>query len=144
MGDGKGRILWSYVTVIVNVLTALSFLTFTSVIEYGLMKRKSLFRFALIVCITLILVFVCFTPDSVYIACILIIIARISQSIAHMSYDALLDAVSTHTHKNPHTISARSVITGYSGMIAFIIFAAPVLGILYTAIPGLSTLWLQG
>ena len=141
-GDGKGRILWSYIVVIMSVITALSFLTFTSVIEYGLMKRKSLFRFALVTSLTLILFFVCFTPGSVYIASIFTIIAKICQSIASMAYDSLLDAVSTND--NHHIISSRAIITGYTGIVVFIITAAPVLAIFYFSIPGLSNLWLQG
>lgn len=141
LGIGQGKILFSYVTIIVAILTSISFLTVTSVLDYGLMKRKAFFRFALISSIVLILFIFCFEQGAVYFACVLVILARVSYSIASISYDALLDAISCD--RDPHSVSARSYVTGYVGMLAFILTIAPILALIYTY-GTRDLLWLEG
>lgn len=140
-GDGQGKIVFSYLTTLVSILVSLSYLTFTSIFEYGLMKRKGLSRFAFISSIFLMFFIFCFANDAIYLACILVIVSRVAQSIAQIAYDSLLDAISKG--RDPHSVSTRGYITGYSGMLAFLVYAAPILGVLYGVFK-VTALWYEG
>jgi len=127
-GDGQGKIVFSYLTTLSSILVSLSYLTFTSVFEYSLMKRKGLSRFAFISSFFLMLFIFCFVGDAIYLACFLVVVSKVSQSISQIAYDSLLDAISKG--RDPHSVSTRGYIAGYSGMLAFLVYAAPILGVL--------------
>lgn len=143
IGNNEGKILWSYLSATTQALTALSFLTFTSILEFGCMKRKALIRFSFAAAIFMISFIFCFEPGSVYFASVLAVGCQICQSIGSVSFDSLLDAVSVG--KKAYSISSRSSITGYCGMAVFLLFAAPILAIFYYGVtPTPSTLWIEG
>ena len=138
-GTGTGRILWSYLSAAMSILTAILYLSATSVIEFGNMKCKALLRCGLSTSISLLLFVFCFSPGSVYLACILAVISVCIQRVGSVAYDSLLDAVSLG--KDAHQISARGFSTSYIGIIFFLIFLAIVMGIFYAALNP-SVLWL--
>ena len=174
-GEGTGAVIYSYLSVVSSILTAASFLTFTSVMEYDTLKRKSMVRFAYACAFGLICFVFCFSSGSIYLASLLSVLCKVSQSIASLANDALLDAVTnentpsrspsssasinalsavpdsnlphpqphphphSHSHSEPpsqlvHQINARANVTGYLGMLTFLVLLAPVLAIAY--IPG--------
>jgi len=140
-GDGQGKIVFSYLTTLSSILVSLSYLTFTSVFEYSLMKRKGLSRFAFISSFFLMLFIFCFVGDAIYLACFLVVVSKVSQSISQIAYDSLLDAISKG--RDPHSVSTRGYIAGYSGMLAFLVYAAPILGVLYGVFK-VPSLWYEG
>lgn len=164
-GEGTGAVIYSYLSVVSSILTAASFLTFTSVMEYETLKRKSMVRFAYACAFGLICFVFCFSPGSIYLASLLSVLCKVSQSIASLANDALLDAVTNEntparspssssvnapsadpdstlppspsespSHQLVHQINARANVTGYLGMLTFLVLLAPVLAIAY--IPG--------
>lgn len=143
-GDGKGKVLWAYLTVVISVIVALLYISFTAVIEYGNIKRKGLVRCGAAAAIFLILFIFCFASNSVYLACVLVVCSICCQRVADVSYDSLLDAVSKKSVSNSsHQVSSRGSATGYLGIISFVIVLAPILGVIYILFnPG--NLWIQG
>lgn len=139
-GSGSGVILWSYVSVVIAIITAVLYMTVTAVIEYENIKTKVLLLCGRVSSIFLILFLFAFSSGTVYLAVILTVIAICSKRIADVAYDSLLDAVAVG--KNAHHISTRGNVTGYAGMLIFIVVIAPILLIIYfTRNPG--TLWIE-
>jgi hypothetical protein len=180
-GEGTGAILYSYLSVAISITTALSFLTFTSVMEYNLLRRKAMVRFGYACSVGLLLFVFCFSPGSVYLASLLSVVCKVSQSVASLANDALLDSVANEESRlldssssfsrsssssssqaaappppslqepapsvgdyvNVHAINSRANVTGYCGMILFLVCLVPVLAIAY--FPGrLGLFWVQG
>ena len=142
-GFGNGRIVYVYLTSLISICTALSFLTGTSIMEYGMMKRKALVRFSIASAFALCLFVFCFSAGSTIIACVLMLIAKVCLSISGLAHDSLLHAVAKG--KDAHQINARSYSTGYSGMIAYILlFLLPIYATFNFAFSVKSTLWLEG
>lgn len=124
----NGKNLWTYLSSGIYIITAICLVTFTSIIEFGCMKRKALVRCSVASAVFLILFVVCYSPSivTVVLALILSILSKVLYSISNVAYDALLDAVTCdqgRTSYAPHQISSRGFITGYLGMIVFILFA---------------------
>jgi MFS-type transporter involved in bile tolerance (Atg22 family) len=140
-GRHQGRIVFAYVIIISAILSSISFVTFTSVLEYGHLKRKALFRFSFATAIFLLLFLLCFHSSVVYLACALAVGAKVSQSIASIAFDSLLDAISVN--RNAHSISNRAYVTGFIGLLTFIVLIIPILAALRFA-AHVSDLWVQG
>lgn len=145
-GNNQGRIILSYTIAVSLILTAISFITFTTILEYGHLKRKILFQFSCMTAAFHLLFFLCFNPGAIYLACALSTGSRVCQAIASVAYDALLDAISRHDPANkrdPHAISSRAFISGYVGILLFFIVLVPVLSVAYFALH-LNKKWVQG
>ena len=117
LGDDQGKSIWSYVSAIVQVINALSFLTFTSVFEYGLNRRSGLIFFASISAISLMVFVFCVNPSMIYLACIAAIFCRVSNSISSLAYDSLLDCAGNAADPiaggASNNISSKGGIVGY-------------------------------
>ena len=121
LGDDKyndqGKSIWSYVSAIVQVINALSFLTFTSVFEYGLNRRSGLIFFSSIAAISLMVFIFCVNPSMIYLACIAAIFCRVSNSISSLAYDSLLDCAGSAADPieggASNNISSKGGIVGY-------------------------------
>lgn len=196
--DSSGAIVYTYLTSISSIATAICFLTVTNILENFVMKRNMLIISAIIVSICLSLFIFCYNTSTLYFACALFVIAKISQSLANLSFEALLDDISyslsisnkskimsndgnnfkvdtatrsdndvnvdttiipinsakeqknenqtqlnNTTMNNTHQISARSTITGYIGMISYVITVIPIIAAVYFTIKP-STSWIEG
>ena len=141
-GAGTGKLIWTYLTVIASVSTALIFLTCTTIMEYGLIRRKSLIRSSLGTCICLFFTILCFTGEAIYFAIILAFGAKICQSIAQLAHDSLLDAASSGEDR--HQVNTRSYASGYIGMILCMLFITIVYALFYFAFGVKQELWVQG
>ena len=118
-------------------------MTFTSILEFGCMKVKAVIRFSFLTALCLVGFIFCFSPNTIILASILAVGGKVSQSIANIAYDALLDSVSQGNQA--HAISSRSTVTGYSGMICFLIVAAAVIAAIYFGMhPHPHALWTEG
>ena len=95
-GEGAGAIIFSYLSVVTSIITALSFLTFTSVMEYETLKRKAVVRFGY-VCATGLVCFGIWFPEGggIYLASLLSVCCKVTQSIASLANDALLGEFSS-------------------------------------------------
>jgi len=138
-GKGAGKIMWSYVSVVMAVITAILYMSVTALIEFGHNKRIFLMTCGRGAALLLILFIFAFTPGSVYLAAILVVCSVCSHRIAGVAYDSLLDAIALG--KDAHQISSRGQATGYLAMIAFLCSIAPILGIIYVAAKP-NTIWL--
>ena len=106
----KGKIIWGYVTATAAILTVLVYLSLTPVIEYGNMKRETLVGCSLLCSILHIMYIFCFFKGALYLAVPLMILAKITQRVSDVAFNALLDVVAHG--KDPHQISSRCNITG--------------------------------
>eukprot|EP01036_Dinobryon_divergens_P027853 gene27853-36698_t len=141
-GSGKGRIIWGYTTAIFSVTTVLLYLSCTPLMEFGNWKRRALLGSCLIVSISHVLFIFCFSPPSVILAILLVIVGKTMQRVGDVAFEAFLDIIAIG--KDPHEISSRSNIMGYSGMLSFIPFAVPVVAIVYFGFKEHSSVWIQG
>ena len=89
-GNGAGAIIYSYLSVVSSIVTAISFITFTSVMEYETLKRKAVVRFGYACALGLVCFVFCFSAGSIYLASLLSVFCKVSQSIASLANDALL------------------------------------------------------
>jgi Na+/melibiose symporter-like transporter len=224
--------VYTYLAAIVNVLTALSFLTITPLLNSCETKCNALVISGSVCASCLLLFILCFNNNALYFACVLVCICRVSQAIANVTFESLLDDVTktaavvdhvrvegghpgltatapsspvddesgrresrgpiipphivrsdkdnnhhlnndinndinndsndpnlncnlspspTHSHSHDHAdlshlISTRASITGYSGMVSYVIAIAPVVaGVYFTqARDARLNLWVQG
>ena len=141
-GSGKGRIIWGYTTAIFSVTTVLMYLSCTPLMEFGNWKRRALLGSCLTVSIAHVLFIFCFSPPSVILAILLVIIGKTMQRVGDVAFEAFLDIIAIG--KDPHEISSRSNIMGYSGMLGFIPFVVPVVAIVYFGFKEHSSVWVQG
>ena len=141
-GNGNGRIIWGYTTAIFSVTTVLLYLSCTPLMEFANFKRRALLGSCLVVSITHVLFIFCFSPPSVILAILLVITAKSLNRVGDVAFSAFLDIIAIG--KDPHEISSRSNIMGYSGMLSFILFAVPVVAIVYFGGGEHSTVWIQG
>lgn len=141
-GSGTGKLIWTYLTVMASVSTALIFLTCTTIMEFGLIRRKSLIRSSIGACICLFLTILCFTGEAIYFAIILAFSAKICQSIAQLAHDSLLDSASSGGDR--HQVNTRSYASGYIGMILCMLFIAIIYVLFYFAFGVKQELWVQG
>lgn len=141
-GKGKGRIIWGYTTTIISIATVVMYLSCTPLMEFDDWKRISLLHSCAAVSIAHILFIFCFTGPSVIIAILLSIIAKTLQRGGDVAFESFLDVIAIN--RDPHEISSRSNIMGYSGMLAFILFVAPVVAIIYFGARVHSAVWIEG
>jgi MFS-type transporter involved in bile tolerance (Atg22 family) len=88
---GAGAIIYSYLSVVTSIITALSFLTYTSVMEYETLKRKAVVRFGYVCATGLVCFGFCFPGGGdIYLASLLSVCCKVTQSIASLANDALL------------------------------------------------------
>lgn len=137
----KGKVIWGYVAATAAILTVVVYLSLTPVIEFGNMKRDTLIKSSYVCAILHCCYIFCFFKGAIYLAIPLMIIAKITQRVSDVAFNALLDVVASG--KDAHQISSRCNITGYSGMLLFLANAAAILwmvNVMYHP----PKLWMQG
>jgi UMF1 family MFS transporter len=121
-GGEYGKIIWGYVTATAAILTVFAYLSLTPIIEFGNLKRDTLIICSSI-CALLHIVFITFFFEgAIYLAVPFMIFAKITQRVSDVAFNALLDVVAQN--KDPHQISSRCNITGYIGMLFFLVIAS--------------------
>ena len=128
--DHAGKIIWGYVTSTAAILTVFAYLSLTPLIEFGNLKRDTLIGCSSCCAILHILYIFCFFSKAIYLAIPLMILSKISLRVSDVAFSALLDVVSMG--KDPHQISSRCHITGYIGMLAFLLVCGLILAIINT------------
>ena len=93
LGNNSGPVVYTYLAAIVNIFTALSFITVTPLLEGFNLKVYFLLRSGLLCSSCLILFLLCFNAGSLYFACILVVICKVSQAIANLCFESLLDDI---------------------------------------------------
>lgn len=116
---GAGKIIWGYVTSTAAIFTVFAYLSLTPIIEFGNLKRHTLIGCSSCCAILHIMYIFCFFSNAVYLAVPLMILSKISLRVSDVAFSALLDVVSVG--KDPHQISSRCHITGYIGMLVFLL-----------------------
>lgn len=121
-----------------------SYLTFASLLRFSTMKTRCLYFFGSLVALSLLLLLLCFSPGAVYLACVLAVVGKVSQRLVDVAHESLLDAVcqTRVPPRDPHQLSARAAVTGYAGMLAFVLAVAPLLALLHF-LAGAPALWVE-
>ena len=135
-GDGNGKVLWGYVTTAYAITTVFSYLAIVSLVEYEDFKRTCLIKCGMLAGILHLLYIFCFSGGSVYLAMILVVLAKTLVRICDVAFDSMLDSISATIDSfkigvDTHQVSLRASITGYLGMLGFLFFVIPVLAIIY-------------
>ena len=97
LGTDQGAIVYTYLAVIVNIVTALCYLTITPLLDSCETKCNALVNAGFISAFGLVLFILCFNQNALYFACLLVLICRVSQSIANVVFESLLDDVTKST-----------------------------------------------
>ena len=95
LGTDQGAIVYTYLAVIVNIVTALCYLTITPLLDSCETKCNALVNAGFVSAFGLVLFILCFNQNALYFACVLVLICRVSQSIANVVFESLLDDVVT-------------------------------------------------
>ena len=119
-GGGNGKILWSYLSAAIYVITSLVYLSFTSILEYGDLRKKTMINCGLGSAICLVCFACCFNPFSIYFACFLAVVSRVLFNISNLAFESLLNSVAIGG-RDAHQISSRSYLTGFVGMGFFLL-----------------------
>ena len=128
-----------------SIGTVLIFLLFGSLMEYDTMKMRSLRFFGGLVALSFLLFGFCFSPSAVYLASILAVLSKVAERVVDIAQgtpfsssdltvvEALIDPVcaSSTPRRDPHQVSSRSLITGYLGILAFVVVLAPIVALIY-------------
>jgi len=168
LGDEKfpnqGKSIWSYTAAVIQIMNALSFLTFTAYFEFGTNRRNGLIYFSCAAAASLLVFILCVNPSTIYLACIAAIICKVSQSIASLAYDSLLSSAGEAATKegaayadigageggdgdgvSTNLISSKGGMVGYCAMIAYAVSAGILILIIYKARhANVSSLWIEG
>jgi len=140
-GAGNGKITWGYVVAAYTITTVLTYLTLASAIEFENNKCNTLLYCSYICAFLYVLFIFCFSSQGVYLAIILIIFTKTLQRTADVAFESMLDEVSKR-EDNVYQVSLRANVTGYIGMIGFVIFAIIVVGIVYMSLHP-DSLWTE-
>ena len=97
LGNDQGAIVYTYLAVIVNIITALCYLTITPLLDSCKTKCNTLINAGFVCAFGLVLFILCFNQNALYFACLLVLICRVSQSIANVVFESLLDDVTKAT-----------------------------------------------
>lgn len=89
--------MYTYLAVIVNIVTALCYLTITPLLDSCETKCNALVNAGFVSSFGLVLFILCFNQNAMYFACLLVVICRVSQSIANVVFESLLDDVTKAT-----------------------------------------------
>ena len=93
LGTDQGAIVYTYLAVIVNIVTALCYLTITPLLDSCETKCNALVNAGFVCAFGLVLFILCFNQNALYFACLLVVFCRVSQSIANVVFESLLDDV---------------------------------------------------
>ncbi len=94
--------------------------------EFGFIKNTMARYGAIIGGLSTTLFFVVVTPEMVWLAAALFILARVCSRITGLMMDALLSDVSQGDDWVAHNVSAKAVTLGYTGMLVFLVCVAPI------------------
>ena len=141
-GGGRGKIIWGYTSAMCSITSVIMYLSCTPLMEFANWKRRALFGSCTIICVVHILFIFCFSGSAVILAVVLFIIAKTMQRVGDVAFEAFLDVISNK--RDPHEISSRCNIMGYSGMLGFILFVVPIVAIVYFGATVHSTIWIEG
>ncbi len=130
-GDGQGKIWAAGVSVGISIFTMYGYISFLSLLDYGLYRRKTLIISSKVTALSMVLVLFCFHSSLVIVTCILWLIGKVVSRMADVAFAALIDAVAG-SETEAHDLSTRSQGTGYIGLGIFVLLVlGPVLGTIY-------------
>jgi len=117
LGNDQGAIVYTYLAVIVNIITALCYLTITPLLDTCETKCNALVNAGFFSAFGLVLFILCFNQNALYFACLLVLICRVSQSIANVVFESLLDDVTKATTRLDVNTSVSDPLPSPSAMV---------------------------
>lgn len=130
-GKGAGKVIWAYSQVVISVMTILCYLGFLGILDYGRMKRKTLYYASASSAIFMIFFAFSFSPSAVILSAILVVLGKTCQRIADVAFESLIDSA-VGSEQEAHELTSRAQATGFAGILGIVLtLLAPVAAIMF-------------
>ena len=140
-GDGAGKVIWAYAQVAISIATIGAYLCLLGLLDFGRMKRKTLYTASMACAVIMIFCVFCFDASAVIFTTLLVVAGKTTQRISDVAFESLIDAAVKVEHE-AHALTSRAQAMGFLGIIVYLLFSlGPLLVVLYLMGTEVSDVW---
>ena len=140
-GDGAGKVIWAYAQVAISIATIGAYLCLLGLLDFGRMKRKTLYTASMACAVIMILSVFCFDASAVIFTTLLVVAGKTTQRISDVAFESLIDAAVKDEHE-AHALTSRAQAMGFLGIIVYLLVSlGPLLVALFLIGTEVSDVW---